>query len=214
MRWAVKWPALSPRDRRALRLGALVVGPVFAWTLAVAPYVRTERALRAQVGSERALLAREMGLRAAESELRLAATDGARRMDALMPLLFDEGRGGLVSAAVGEYVQEAAEGARVRLEEMAPRDRPAASGGLRPVALAVAGRGELRGVVGLLTRLTAGTKLVQVDSVEIQPAAPGGRPARDPLAFRVVVTGYTLDGGAAAPPAARPTSLAHAPEGR
>jgi hypothetical protein len=205
---------LSARDRRALHLGALLAGPALAWSLLLSPYVRHERALRTEIETERALLSRELGLHAAERELRMAAADGAQRVKAATPLLFDHGRGGLVSAAVGEYVQDVAEGTGVQLEEMAPREPQAAARGLRPVALGVAGRGQLDAVLELLTRLASGPKLVLVDSVAITAAVPGDgvRATRAPLAFRMTVTGYTLDRGTSATSPHRPISLARASE--
>ena len=68
-----QWSTLTPRDRRIARIGAVVVGLVVAWALAVQPALRTLRDTPPQIERLDAEL-QQMQLLAAESKtLRAAA---------------------------------------------------------------------------------------------------------------------------------------------
>ena len=53
---------LSPRDRRALQLGALLALPALLYAGAVKPYVASVAAARAEIETQRGLLTRERAL--------------------------------------------------------------------------------------------------------------------------------------------------------
>jgi hypothetical protein len=213
----VKAPALSPRDRRAALLGAAVLAPALAWTLAVSPYLGALADARDRLDAERALLAKERALVAAGAEYPRAFEAGAARLLKAAPRLMGGDDDGAASAAVAGYVRRVAKLASAHVERVEPAATRAAGTGVTALPVAVHGEGDLEGVLTLLHLLETGPKLVHLDDLRLEAeerrthagASYAVTPfftataaeAPEVIRFRLTVTGFTL--APAGPAAAR-----------
>jgi len=163
---------LSPRDRRAIRLGLLVLAPVVLWTGVVRPYRRSLDETRDRLETERGLLARERALIVAATTLPDALRDAGaeaeatrgRMIDGLDPALAEE-------KLTGELERLAAQ-SRVLLQEMRGVEPPrtaAVTPGIHPIRLAVQGQSDMNGVTAFLQRVEESRLLLRIRELSIQP---------------------------------------------
>ncbi|HEX2211266.1 MAG TPA: GspMb/PilO family protein [Longimicrobium sp.] len=203
---------LSPRDRRAVLMGALLILPATAWSQGVMPYLRAVREARAELKSERGLLERELQVLAGAGRYPAEFSSGAERLLAEVPRLMGGGDDGAASAALAGYLRGVAQAARVHLTRVEPATSADAGVGVTALPLEVSGEGDLEGVMTMLHLLETGPKLVHVTgmtletgevpvaapvSSEMMPGLPGAPPAAVPetIGFRLRVTGFTLAEG-------------------
>lgn len=205
-------PTLSPRDRRAVLLGALLVVPATAWSQGVLPYIRAVREARAELRSERGLLQRELQVLAGANRYPAEFSAGADRLLAEVPRLIGGDDDGAASAALAGYVRGVAQAARVQLTRVEPASSADAGAGITALPLEVSGEGDLEGVMTMLHLLETGPKLVHVTGMTLEtsetpasaaptdymtgvatPAAPAAVP--ETIGFRLRITGFTLAEG-------------------
>ena len=171
---------LSPRDRRAIRLGLLVLLPALLWVGVVRPWRRSLDETRDRLETERGLLARERALIAAAASLpdalRKAGADAeatrSRMIDGIDPALAEE-------KLTVELERLAAE-SRVLLQEMRGVEPPrtaAVTPGLQPIRLAVRGQSDMNGVTAFLQRVEEHRLLLRIHELSIQPVIE--RPANN-----------------------------------
>ena len=197
--------SLNERDRRALRLGVLVLAPALLYVFAFKPYRARLVETRDQVQAERALLDRELALVARGPSL---PTELKR---AEMSVVLAEGR--LVRAAnvpmaeaeLTEELEDMASSSRVLLQEI----RGVALGrgeepppGMRAIRLALRGESDLEGTATFLHRIETSKLVLRLREVSLEAKpdeAPRrtttrGRPAPPPqvgvMQFAIVVEGY------------------------
>lgn len=176
---------LRPRDRRALRLGALVAGPVLAVLLVVQPYARALLAARADAAIQRELLARELGaLRDGPRDARLARA-ATVALAAEAGRLFDGGDEVAASAELAGYVSDLAEESGLELD--GSETRPPADGD-SSVAVEIRALGDIVSISLFLQALEEGPKLVHAERITIAVPA-GGRDVDGVLALTASVTG-------------------------
>ena len=181
-------PALTARDRRALRLGAWVAAPVLVLSLVVRPYLAALETARAEVAAQRTLLARELGaLRDAPRDSQLVR-QGRIALAAASARLFD---GGDMVAASGElagYVSDQAGETGVELEESETR----AAGDSTPT-VDIRARGDVLAIADFLHALETGPKLARAERLTIVREPTQGGPAGDGLlTLTATITGLSL----------------------
>jgi hypothetical protein len=205
-------PALSPRDRRAVVAGLLLVAPALAWSRGALPWLRAVGDAREALAAERALLDRELRLLAGAERYPAAFQVGAERLLAEAPRLVGGADDGAASAALSGYVRTAAQEARVHLTRVEPAPSTDAGAGITALPLEVRGESDLEGILTLLHLLETGPKLVHVTALALEAperraaAAPDPygafyapvAPAAEAIALRLRVTGFTLSDRAAA----------------
>lgn len=207
----MRLPTLSPRDRRAVVIGALLVLPATAWSQGVLPYLRAVREARAELRTERGLLQRELQVLAGAGRYPTEFSAGADRLLAQVPRLMGGGDDGAASAALAGYVRGVAQAARVHLSRVEPASSADAGAGVTALPLEVSGEGDLEGVMTLLHLLESGPRLVHVTGMTLEtggpPMAPGSAAtmavpgaeappaAPETIGFRVRITGFTLAEG-------------------
>ncbi|HEV2148328.1 MAG TPA: GspMb/PilO family protein [Longimicrobiaceae bacterium] len=192
------WPALSARDRRALRLGALLLVPALLWVFAVGPYLRALDQAETRLEAERSLLLRER-------DLLVAARAYPEEFEAGAELLLEEAKRLVPGEDVGAagphfatYVRRLARIGAVRAKRMELEPPRPAGGGITAIPLRLSGESDLEGVLTLLHLLETGPQLVHVERLRIE----GGRsePAwgavnadmPEVLSFEMSVSGFTL----------------------
>jgi hypothetical protein len=183
----MRMPKLGPRDRRAIRLGAAVLGPGLAWSLALSPYLTAAADARDQLAAERGLLRREQQLLASAPSYPGAFDDGAERLMRAAPRLMGGDDEGAAAAALAGYLRQAANAGGANLTRVEPAAAEDAGGGIRALPVAVTGETDLEGLLTLLQSLESGPKLVHVRELRLEAAAPPA-PADAPAA---VYTPYT-----------------------
>lgn len=226
----MRLPNLSPRDRRAMILGALLVVPATAWSQGVLPYLRAVRDAQAELRQERGLLERELQVLAGSARYPTEFSAGADRLLAEVPRLIGGGDDGAASAALAGYVRGVAQAARVQLSRVEPASSADAGGGVTSLPLEVSGEGDIEGIMTLLHLLETGPKLVHVTGMTLETgeapstAAAGASPP-DPsqssflsgvmpppaavpetIGFRLRITGFTLAEGTDLPAAEEPAA--------
>lgn len=161
---------LSARDRRALTFGAIVLAPLIAWKLVLAPGADELTRVRAAVAAERAIVARELALLASASERSLEADVIVRSLVTYTPRLFRAG------AAPEAQLRELAKASNVvvrRIERVAsPSQDLNAASVVRPVELDFDGESDLEGVLSLLGELETADLLYVVESLELSHQTP------------------------------------------
>ncbi|HEX6060228.1 MAG TPA: type II secretion system protein GspM [Gemmatimonadaceae bacterium] len=183
--------ALDARDRRALRIGAWVAGPILVASLLVLPYGRALRAARDAVAAERSLLARELAvLRDAPHDIQVARA-ARRALVARSDRLFGGGDAAAASAALASYVGDAAAESGVELEWSETRT-PIEGDSL--VAVDIRATAEIGAAYDFLRALEDGPKLVRVERLTI--ARTAGRAVGDEpgiVAVTATVAGLPRD---------------------
>jgi hypothetical protein len=189
--------ALSARDRRALLLGALVLGPALAWLGVVRPYRSTLQSLQDRLASQSALLEREKAV------LAEAATFPPRLEAARTALSHWDARfvrsanPALAEAETTAVLEEVARDNRVLLQEVRTLPLPpgtSAPEGLHPIRLSVRGESDFEGVLRFLHGLEQHPLLLRVAGLSVDPVPPatggggrGGGPATQSGAMTFVV---------------------------
>ena len=190
----VRFPVLAPRDRRALGLGAAVLGPALLWAFVVAPVTRALDAQAARLAAERQLFSREAGLLEDAARARAARDTSASRLLAVAPRLFG---GGAAAAAAGlaQYLQEGARRSRVLVTHIETLPVQRVDSGIAAVAVRVHGESDLEGVLTLLYALEGGSKLVRIDDLHIPAQDEGQRfgSTGTALTFEFTATGFVFE---------------------
>jgi hypothetical protein len=193
--------SLSARDRRALLLGALVLGPVLLWVGVVRPYVRLLGEYRDRVAAERGLLDREKGV-LGEVPTLPARLDEARSTLARWNARFvHSANPALAEAEVTALMETIARQSRVLLQEVGAMTLPpeaAPPDGLVPFRLSVRGESDFEGVLRFLNGMEQNPLLLKIVGLSMEPAPSGGGGGRGgapptpegTMTFVVIVEAY------------------------
>jgi hypothetical protein len=184
---------MTPRDRRALTWGALVLVPAMLIHGVGRPALSAFGDMGARLERERDLLQREENLLAGERKYPLDYQAAERRLLDEAPRLFPGPDLVAATAELGSYVNGQAYTHRVMIQRSEPAPPSADASGVSRLRLEVQGVSDLEGIVGLLRALETGKKLVSVERLAI--AATGSASATDKqemLAFGVSVVGFAL----------------------
>jgi hypothetical protein len=205
-RWRDRARALSARDRRALLVGAVLLGPLLLWAGVVRPYLGLLEDYRDRLATERALLEREKAVlgevptlpgRLQEARTALAGWD-ARFVHSANPALAE--------AEVTSLMEAIARESRVLLQEVGAMTLPpevVPPAGLLPFRLSVRGESDFEGVLRFLHGMEQNPLLINVVglSMEPVPSGGGGRGGSPPvpegtMTFVVIVEAYVpAEGG-------------------
>ena len=205
-RWSGGARSLSARDRRALLLGALVLGPLLLWAAVVRPYLGMLEEYRDRLAAERALLEREKAvlaqvptLPARLHEARSALAEwNARFVHSVNPALAE--------AEVTSLMETIARESRVLLQEVGAMTLPpevVPPEGLVPFRLSVRGESDFEGVLRFLNGMEQNPLLLRIVglSMEPVPSGGGGRGGGPPtpegtMTFVVILEAYVPEDGA------------------
>lgn len=191
-------PALAPRDRRALRLGAWLLLPALL-AVVVRPWAASLLDERAAVARERALLGRELRLVADAPRERERLAEATHALSAAAARLFEGEESVTASAELARYVAAKATASGLALERSStesPLDdggrggdaaRDSAGGGALRVT--VRARGDVVAVVTFLETLEGGPMLVRVERMAIGQASAEGEEAAGTLSLVATVVG-------------------------
>lgn len=199
---------LSPRDRRAVRLGLLVAVPIVLWAGVVRPYRQAWSGARDRLEAERALLAREQSLLTGAASLPDALREAGVQAENARRRMVEAASPAVAEGELTAELERLAAQSRVLLQEMRSIEPPRASAppaGLVPIRLAMRGESDLNGFATFLRRVEENSLLLRIVEVSIQPVLErpvGGQRGRgqEPAApavptgvieFAVMVEAYT-----------------------
>ena len=185
--------SLSPRDRRALTLGALLGVPVLLFSLVLRPALASHADTRESLRVQRALLAEELALAAHARRYPALLGEARASLRDEAPRLFASRGGAGPAAALEEYVADRAEQSRVRLEQSQGREEGDAAEGVAALGVEIQGTGDLAAVLGFLRALDTGPRLVRVERLALERRSAAGDPAAATvLTFSASLRGFSL----------------------
>jgi hypothetical protein len=178
---------LSPRDRRALRLGAWIVLPALFVAFVVRPGVTQVSALRDALDVERRLLSREQAAIATARR----HTDHSASAPSVARELFTGRDDVMATAALAAYVGDLAEAQDVWVQSATTQASDRDDAGVRRLRVAVRAEGDVAGLVRLLDALEGGRYFVRVEELEVS-VTPSERSSdgSEPLVLRATLSAY------------------------
>jgi hypothetical protein len=195
---------VSPRDRRALVQGAIVVGAAVLLLRGVpgARDLYARERSRAELATSRLALAREAIRRASDSSdsLRLLVTEwSAARVHA-----FTAPTVNVFSAQVASHITRVARAANVSVTSLQVRPDTVALDGFRNADGRLSARGDIRGLAALVASLELGSKQFRIVSLTVNQSDPIGRPdTPEQLSLELVFRTVALEGEQPGMPAPR-----------
>ena len=183
---------MTPRDRRALLMGASLVAAAVLG-LRVAPWsFRTLFAWRARVADARATLAREQALLASAPQLQDSLDRALARVVALAPAVVAGRTSAEASATLASWVTLGASRHALKVVSVNPLP-DSATGVFDRVAVHVALEGDVRGLTSFLAAVETGVPLLTVGQLTVDAPTPAGpRSAPEALEVGLTVAGYAL----------------------
>jgi hypothetical protein len=167
---------LPARDRRALLLGMIVLGPAVLWMGIVRPWWTTLQELRESVVSEQELLDRERALLLESPELPARLAESRATLARKEALLVQSRNLALAEAAVTEIVEARARESRALLLETRSVARDPfeeAPDGLVPIRLNIRVESDFEGILDFLHALEDEGLLLRVFAFSIQRGEEG-----------------------------------------
>jgi hypothetical protein len=203
----VKLDTMSHRDRRALLLGAAVLGPALFYIWGVKPYRAALDDARQQLTVERETLARERAAIAAARKNPQLQHLADSAMRATAPHLFQGRDDVMASAELASYLGDLARARHVWLQDAATRPATLSPNGVRTLRVEIRAESDLQGILSLLQALETGGKLVRVERMDIsrQPSRTEESGA-ETLALSATISGFAIPpepAGAASPAIAK-----------
>jgi hypothetical protein len=186
--------SISPREKRLIRIAALVLIPSLGYVYGVKPYFASLNAMQDQVVTERATLARERALVLEQARNPNEARDAKLAVMKTAPMLF-EGRDDVIaSSELAAYVTRIAERARVNLQQAATRPTILSTAGVRMLRIEIRGESDLQGILSLLNALETGEKLIRFDKLDIShsPGRVTDEEGYETLSIAATVSGFAL----------------------
>jgi hypothetical protein len=199
---------MSPRDRRAIWLGVVVLLPGLLLIWGVRPYRAALSDTRDRLATERATLARERAAVATAQrnpQLQHIADSAMRTMT---PRLFEGKDDVMASSELAAYVGDVARSARVWLQDANTRPATPAAYGVRTLRVEIRAESDLRGVLTFLQSLENGGKLVRIDRLDISRLARADDSDAETLSIAATISGFAVGDATPAGPA---KSVPHTP---
>ena len=186
---------ISARERRTIVIGLVLVAPALLWIYAVRPYREALAEARAEVATQRDLLARELALLEDAERYPAAYRTADSALVRVAPRLFDESDDVLATARLTSYVAGQALGSRVLLQEAESQPAQRTRDGLRRLQVEIRAESDTEGMLRFLNSLERGAKLVVVDEITLdreERSLARGRPPVGILVLRATVSGFAL----------------------
>ncbi len=198
----MKLSTMSPADRRALTLGAIVLVPSLFFVFAVKPFRAALADVQQQLATESDAFARERAAVSAAKRNPQMQHVADSAMQAMSPRLFTGRDDVMASAEVASYLGEIARSSHVWLQDASTRPATALDGGVRALHVEIRGESDLRGILEFVKTLESGSKFIRVQRLDIS-TQPGrsDQPGTETLALSASIVGYAIPDQPAAPAA-------------
>jgi hypothetical protein len=205
----MSWSTMSPKDRRAIMLGAVLILPALFWIYGVQPYRAALGEAREELEVQRLALSREKA-----AVMTTATSPGAQKsadstLIMVAPRLFEGRDDAIASAQLAAYLGTIARRSRMLMEDANTRPSTTSPEGVRTLRVEVRAESDIQGVATFIHNLEAGDKLVRVDRLEIS-RVPG---LEEKNGFETLAVAATISGFAFAPEAPAPAPTTTKPAG-
>jgi type II secretory pathway component PulM len=185
--------ALSPRDRRALVWGGVVVAGALVVAFALKPYFRTLAETRDDVRVQRELLARERAVVRASNALPAALQESRTALAQQSTPLFSGLDELSATSNLSDQITRAALANSVLISSLETKKTEALDQGIVALAVDFRAESDFEGILRFLNSLERGDRLINVSALAIQrldrPVA-SGVPDTEVLAISGTITGY------------------------
>ena len=205
---------LAPRERRTIIVGLLVVVPALLWIYGIRPYREALVDGRAEVATQRELLARELALLEDAERYPAAYRTADSALLRAAPRLFDETDDVLATARLTSYVAGQALGSRVLLQEAEAQSTQRSREGIRRLQVEIRAESDTEGILRFLNALERGAKLIVVDRIALvreERTQMKGKPPVAVLVLTATMSGFAL-GDATAAQGPDATALTRGPQ--
>src|SRR5688572_13231846 len=205
---------ITPRERRTILLGGLAIILGFLGLYVFPRYRLALEEARADVATQRDLLARELALLEDAERYPAAYRTADSALVRAAPRLFDETDDVLATARLTSYVAGQALGSRVLLQEAEAQSTQRTREGIRRLQVEIRAESDTEGVLRFLNSLERGPKLIVVERISLTREERSQMKGKPPLAVLVLtatVSGFAL-GDPIAPANGDAGALARGPE--
>lgn len=164
-RIGARFRGMSPRDRRALLIGCLILLPPLLWIGVVRPWMGMVADTRETVLQEAELLARERALLARGPSLPEDLAAARVRLERKGARLLLSGNAALAEAAIAEVIEEMARENNSLLLEVRSTARPRGEAdppGLLPLRLNIRVESDFQGLLGFLHSMETDPLLIRL----------------------------------------------------
>jgi len=184
---------VTPRDRRALLLGGLVVASAVVGLRVVPWSIRRVAEAHAMLRERATLLARARDEMASLPELRDSAASLSQALLALAPHVLSGSTAVEAGADLSGLMNLAAARAPARVERLDPLADSVDDGRLGRVRVHAALETDVRGLVALLRTIDSGDEVLRLDELHVEAPDPSTTP-RGPeiLKVELTVTGWYI----------------------
>lgn len=189
----MKVATMSPRDRRALLLGAGVLAPALFYIWGVKPYRASLDDTRQRLAVERDVLTHERAAVAAARKNPQLQHVADSAMRATAPRLFAGRDDVMASAELASYLGDVARANHVWLQDAATRPAALSPSGVRTLKVEIRAESDLQGILNFLQALETGAKLVRVERLDVsrQPNRADEASA-ETLALSATISGFAI----------------------
>ena len=186
---------ITPRERRTILFGALAIVLGFLGLYVFPRYRIALQAARADVATQRDLLARELALLEDAERYPAAYRTADSALLRAAPRLFDESDDVLATARLASYVAGQALGSRVLLREAESQPTQRSREGVRRLQVDIVAESDTEGMLRFLNSLERGAKLIVVDRISLtreERSQARGKPPTAVLMLSATVSGFAL----------------------
>ena len=201
----MSWSTMSPKDRRAIILGAVIVLPALIFIWGVRPYRTAMAETRDELETARLALSREKAAVGSQPD----DPGGQKTADSALSMvgtrLFEGRDDAIASAQLAAYLGSVARKSRVLMQDANTRPSTTSPEGIRTLRVEVRAESDIQGVTTFLHNLESGTKLVRVDRLEIS-RVPGleDKNGYETLSIAATIAGFAFNAAPAPTPSASP----------
>ena len=192
----MNWSTMSPKDRRAIILGAVIVLPALIFIWGVRPYRTAMAETRDELETARVALSREKAAVAAQPTTPGGQALADSALILVAPRLFEGRDDAIASAQLAAYLGTVARRSRVLMEDANTRPSTMSPDGIRTLRVEVRAESDIEGIATFLHNLESGQKLVRVDRLEIS-RVPGleDKNGYETLSIAATIAGFAFTGG-------------------
>lgn len=188
------WGRLAPRDRRALVVGAVILGGGVTIRLGVLPYLRARTTLVQRLHEQEDLLGRELALAREAPNVTRSVAQATSVLARVRPRLLEARDAFYATALLAGDLGEDARRHGVLIEAIESRTPESLGGSLVSIRIDVRGRGDLEGLLRWLHTIESATRFVRVEQLNLarmETETAADSLDTETLTFAMSIRGFT-----------------------
>jgi hypothetical protein len=161
---------LSPGDRRAVMIGAVILVPALLYVYAARPIARAIADKRAAAVQQTDLLARERAMIERSPRFPALRTEVSQRLDAERKHTITSEASVTANVKLADYVRQIGRAHEVLVTDAAETPGDSLTPGVMLLRLSVHGESDLRGILGFVRGIENGSMHARLASLQIEKA--------------------------------------------